>query len=413
MRKFNFLLWVIFFFSSAISWGYELVSPGGKAEAMGGAFIGASDDWSAIYWNPAGLFQLLDKEVGLEGVYVLLRFWDGDSVSNKEGVFRELIGNEPSSFERKDVDQKLFTPSIGIVLPVKGVTFGFGFFKRMCEDLRWENKGGDLYGKVNRKLDIWNASAGFSLHIAPVVFMGAAVNILRGEYELLASKKWESYEFNYQLGKGFGTGFEVCGGLLYQPMQKFSVGMVYRGGGIINIRGKATASSTFPSSTKEKTDYIRRIYLPPTYGVGVALRYIPNTTITMDWLRIRWEVWQNDYEFTDKDLILLKSPTQQEKDLGLKWADRWSVGFEKRVSEKWKVMFGFFYSQSPKGRIDLVDGVIEMDRVGFSGGFGYKKAESWEFGVSYQLSKGSLRKQGTFYQKRVSIPRFFFNVYFF
>lgn len=37
---------------------------GGRAVAMGGAFVAVADDVSAIYWNPAGLPQLLQREAG-------------------------------------------------------------------------------------------------------------------------------------------------------------------------------------------------------------------------------------------------------------------------------------------------------------------------------------------------------------
>lgn len=35
---------------------------GAKANSMGGAFLGVSDDYSAVYWNPAGLFQITRME---------------------------------------------------------------------------------------------------------------------------------------------------------------------------------------------------------------------------------------------------------------------------------------------------------------------------------------------------------------
>ena len=38
--------------------GLNLNGVGSKAIAMGGAFIGQADDFSAIFWNPAGLTQM-------------------------------------------------------------------------------------------------------------------------------------------------------------------------------------------------------------------------------------------------------------------------------------------------------------------------------------------------------------------
>ena len=46
----------------ALAGGYALSGVGSKAIGMGGAFRGLADDWSAAYWNPAGLTQLEESE---------------------------------------------------------------------------------------------------------------------------------------------------------------------------------------------------------------------------------------------------------------------------------------------------------------------------------------------------------------
>ena len=43
--------WSPIVFGGAYEWG----GLGSRAQAMGGAYIGAADDWTAMYWNPAGL----------------------------------------------------------------------------------------------------------------------------------------------------------------------------------------------------------------------------------------------------------------------------------------------------------------------------------------------------------------------
>ncbi|MBI4777777.1 hypothetical protein HY792_02510, partial [Candidatus Desantisbacteria bacterium] len=44
--------------SYAMAGGYEGPGLGAKGIGMGGASIGLADEWTAIYWNPAGLTQL-------------------------------------------------------------------------------------------------------------------------------------------------------------------------------------------------------------------------------------------------------------------------------------------------------------------------------------------------------------------
>ena len=52
---FLMLTMTAFLSAPALPNGLNLNSIGTKALAMGGAFVGLADDFSAIYWNPAGI----------------------------------------------------------------------------------------------------------------------------------------------------------------------------------------------------------------------------------------------------------------------------------------------------------------------------------------------------------------------
>src|SRR6185503_5660002 len=54
---------------SALQW--NLSTPGARSLALGGAFLGLADDATAAYANPAGLSQLQQPELSVEG-----RSWD-------------------------------------------------------------------------------------------------------------------------------------------------------------------------------------------------------------------------------------------------------------------------------------------------------------------------------------------------
>ena len=46
---------------------FNLANPGARSLGMGGAFLGLSDDATAAYTNPAGLTQLSETEISIEG----------------------------------------------------------------------------------------------------------------------------------------------------------------------------------------------------------------------------------------------------------------------------------------------------------------------------------------------------------
>jgi long-subunit fatty acid transport protein len=56
----------------AVNFMYDEEGVGIKAQSMGNAFIGVADDYSALYWNPAGLTQLELSEI--EGSLYHLKF---------------------------------------------------------------------------------------------------------------------------------------------------------------------------------------------------------------------------------------------------------------------------------------------------------------------------------------------------
>ena len=51
--------------------GLNLNGVGSKAIAMGGAFIGLADDYSAVYWNPAGLVQMKEANFSLSVIDII------------------------------------------------------------------------------------------------------------------------------------------------------------------------------------------------------------------------------------------------------------------------------------------------------------------------------------------------------
>lgn len=57
--------------SLAFANGLNLNSLGTKALTMGGAFVGLADDFSTIYWNPAGIAQFNKQYFGFYGTDII------------------------------------------------------------------------------------------------------------------------------------------------------------------------------------------------------------------------------------------------------------------------------------------------------------------------------------------------------
>lgn len=68
---FSVATFIVFLSSLAIANGLNLNSLGSRALAMGGAFVGLADDFSAIYWNPAGIAQFDKQYFGFYGTDII------------------------------------------------------------------------------------------------------------------------------------------------------------------------------------------------------------------------------------------------------------------------------------------------------------------------------------------------------
>lgn len=73
----------------AVSFMADANGVGAKAQAMGNAFVGVADDYSALYWNPAGL-TLLDASE-LDGSFYHLRFSNEASFANSTMMEEETF----------------------------------------------------------------------------------------------------------------------------------------------------------------------------------------------------------------------------------------------------------------------------------------------------------------------------------
>lgn len=206
MLNFKFLS-KITLFSSVVIMALMLIQPsmaeqeltlgndfgvGARAMGMGGAFTGVADDFTSLYWNPAGLSHIRRMEV--------FGALSHEKVNNEV----EYFGTTDSTFTSNTRPN-----SFGVVFPIPtyrgGLAFGFGVNRVQSFDLRTSVKGfnelsidddpelgqleideiTDESGGINS----WDF--GIAADIAPNVALGATISFLSGTYnynlDLIAS----------------------------------------------------------------------------------------------------------------------------------------------------------------------------------------------------------------------------------
>jgi len=372
---------------AAFAGGFALSGVGSKAIGMGGAFRGLADDWSAAYWNPAGLTQIENSELNAMLVAITPRpeftpniTYGGLDVGYRNGQTR--YPNDKTSFIP---DFSGFVKLQGI----KGITVGLAVFVPFGLGSEW-----DLFNPVGMDLSHpfpWYDHKGdlsvidFHPAIAKAfgkLSLGAGVSIQRGKVtfqktylrpsgipaphqNLIIDSKMEG------TGMGYGANF----GLLYKLSDKLQFGLSGKTGTTLKLEGDAeqilytfanedlrtillqnsltaadSAQIFFLFAAENHTadpDATAKIKTPADIGFGLA--YKPSEKLTFSG-EVAYTMWSS----LDSILIELNGrgpdgQPAQNSAIVLEWDNtlRFSVGAEYWMFKPFALRFGYYLDPSP------------------------------------------------------------------
>ncbi len=141
--------------------------------------------------------------------------------------------------------------------------------------------------------------------------------------------------------EGSTGGWAYNFGLQWMPVEKLTIGGVYRGNVELEFdEGEATFSNVpagfeplFPSTTGKS-----KIKLPNMIGFGIAYDFSDQFTAEFDWMQLGWSSY-------DKLVIELTDPVagQTELEDEKNYEDSFSLrfGLEYRINEAWAVRGGY------------------------------------------------------------------------
>ena len=224
-------------------WGHSW-GTGARAVSMGGAYTGISDDYTALYYNPAGLGQLDQVEV-----------WGSFSHSSLDNSaeFAGGLSNESISITRMD------GLALSVPIPTErgSLVLGFGYNRvREFDNLLYVSGLVELPGETitwehDRFEDggLGRTSVGGSIEISHGVFLGGGVNFWTGgnDYtwrftELDSHHFWDFSEFDSTTNIHTSFNGVNC-----------TFGMLFNMGGYLRIGGSVETPVTLQG--EEEWDY--------------------------------------------------------------------------------------------------------------------------------------------------------------
>jgi len=281
---------------SVLANGLSLNSIGPRALGMGGAFVGLADDYSAIYWNPAGLYNL-------EGTYVGAFVTDVIPVGTYKmaafGIDTKTKMNHYISPNLMAYWQCLLTDKLKI---------GLGAYVPAGLGSEWD--GADLAAfsggkslKWMSKIGVFNISPAVSFQATEKLTLGIADNVYYGMFDMkrpaaLRDPMGNVVDFAQYSESSTGLGYGVTLGALLRVNEFFSMGLSFRTKTKVSMSGNAENPGMAAAGYATKSDFDRDVAWPMWVAGGFAVKPTEKLTLTMDF---QWSQWsESEKTFTTK-----------------------------------------------------------------------------------------------------------------
>jgi long-chain fatty acid transport protein len=355
----NVSILVVMLLSVASAGGFDNLAVGTKARALGGAFTGLANDWTAAYYNPAGYAYLMDNSIG--GNLALIHYRNELTPDYRwGGTYETGIFNDVANVNRHEI---LNAPSAGAVvrLPVWGETvFGFSIYQPFDYNITWE-----LYrpllayndnlvlptDQYRNNLDVVSFQITAGRELNDEVALGLGVELLRGDLLFksivfrdnpmlsldstspLATRPWDKVTQNNQ-NDGYGFGLGLRGGLLWKASEKLNVGVTAHLPFQITVSGEHTSLFVMPknetlwqnsdstavsrvgtvghlfaagSMQTVTSDFDAKLKMPASFAVGFGYQLSEKLQMALDAKYTLWSTFDG-FEFEYENFTGLSGP---------------------------------------------------------------------------------------------------------
>jgi long-chain fatty acid transport protein len=230
-------------------------------------------------------------------------------------------------------------------------------------------------------------SPAVAFKLTDTLTLGATANI---EYGILKLDKPALGQY-HENSHGMALGATL--GLLFKPIEQFSIGLTYRTPIKATLKGTAEMSGAPLMGLLASDDSSRDTKLPMWLAAGIAIKPTDRLTFTADAQYTNWKKLDViKMVYTDPGWIRYIQPGS---DLYLNWKDATQIrfGLEYKVSNSFALRGGFYHDPlvSPKSTQNILLPEIGYNWVTF--GFGYKTAKmtidvSCEYGMGKDVEVG-------------------------
>ncbi len=367
--------------------GLNLNGIGTRAISMGGAFIGVSSDYSAVFWNPAGLTQLDKSSLSIFSSFIIPT---GTYTYSPAGID---IETEKKTFP---------TPAFAYINPIsEKLTIGFAAYATAGAGATWPGDKLAVFNTYAKKGDLtaykWSSKVGaftfspiVSYKLSDTFSIGATLNVV---YGLLDMEKEAGGQYTESLN---GTGFGATIGAMFKPSDKFSFGITYKTPQKVKLTGTVempglAAIPGMPTSSNAT----REVTWPMWLGAGIAFTPNDKLTIAFDVQYTNWKKLDTiDMTFDEAfwKVNMGSGSIEDNAAFELMWDDtiQYRFGFEYLLSDSFAVRAGYYYDPAPAPATTLNILLPSITYSVITAGIGYK-TDSISLDVGVEYLKGTDR----------------------
>ncbi len=338
--------------------GFNLNGLGSRAQGMGGAYVSLANDFTAVFWNPAGAAGFKQTTFGFFATDLIPT--NTYSLSGTTLVVPEI--------DAKTKTSHYLGLLAGFYMPVSSkVVLGLGVSTPSLYGTKWT--GDDFTGLSDGASYIWMSKVAV-LSLSPMVAVklseafsvGAAINFNHGVFNLKkpAGTSVGPPQIDAPLAAGLadlgqyeetmnGWSFGATLGLLVKPIEDLSVGLTVRTPSTMSYNGSALLSYASLYGIPDTSDLVRDMPWPLWIAGGVSFRPFERLLLSAD---VHWTQWSKLDQLTTEylDPIWADLAAADGRDvLVLDWQDTTQIrfGLEYTLNATTALRAGYYHDPAP------------------------------------------------------------------
>ena len=298
--------------------GLNLNGLGTRAQSMGGAYVGLADDFSAVFWNPAGAAGFRQELFGFYGVDLIPRA--------TYSQFSEMPG---AGIDAKTPTQHYLGFLGAYYRPIGSkVVVGLGVSTPSGLGTKWDGEdfaalsGGTPFD-WSSKVGVFSVTPLVAVKLGERLSVGATLNVNLGTFNLkMPGGSADLGEGTVPLGQYeeqmTGWGFGATFGVMAKPVDKLSIGLTLRTPSTVSFKGSAQLSYLSLYELPDSSDLTRKITWPLWIAGGVSFRPVDRLLLSAD---VHWTQWSKLDRITTEYLEEMWAPLMERSGADIRFLD--------------------------------------------------------------------------------------------